>query len=98
MRSACLHQPSLYSAAECNWAVDLVTGPDYPALGQQPYTHREQNIVIWAGLKGGLSLAMALSIPHIPVKEPIVFITYAIVLFSIIIQGLTIEWVAKRNT
>ena len=54
--------------------------------------------MIWAGLKGGLSLAMALSIPHIPVKEPIVFITYAIVLFSIIIQGLTIEWVAKRNT
>ncbi len=61
-------------------------------------SHREQNIVIWAGLKGGLSLAMALSIPPIPVKEPIVFITYAIVLFSIIVQGLTIEWVAKRNS
>jgi CPA1 family monovalent cation:H+ antiporter len=59
---------------------------------------REQKIVIWAGLKGGLSLAMALSIPQIPAKEPIVFITYAIVLFSIIVQGLTIEWVAKRNT
>jgi len=31
-------------------------------------------------------------------KEPIVFITYSIVLFSIIVQGLTIEWVAQRNT
>ncbi|MCC6279661.1 MAG: sodium:proton antiporter [Saprospiraceae bacterium] len=61
-------------------------------------THREQNIVIWSGLKGGLSLAMALSIPNLPVKEPIVFITYAIVLFSIIVQGLSIEWVARRNT
>ncbi len=61
-------------------------------------TRREQNIVIWSGLKGGLSLAMALSIPSIPVKEPIVFITYSIVLFSIIVQGLTIEWVARRNT
>jgi len=59
---------------------------------------KEQNIVIWAGLKGGLSLAMALSIPQLPIKEPIVFTTYAIVLFSIIVQGLTIEWVAKRNT
>lgn len=61
-------------------------------------TRREQNIVIWSGLKGGLSLAMALSIPNIPIKEPIVFITYSIVLFSIIVQGLTIEWVARRNT
>ncbi|MCY7329988.1 MAG: cation:proton antiporter, partial [Saprospiraceae bacterium] len=61
-------------------------------------TRREQNIVIWSGLKGGLSLAMALSIPNLPVKEPIVFITYSIVLFSIIVQGLTIEWVAQRNT
>jgi len=61
-------------------------------------TRREQNMVIWSGLKGGLSLAMALSIPNTPVKEPIVFITYSIVLFSIIVQGLTIEWVVRRNT
>ena len=51
----------------------------------------------WRGLKGGLSLAMALSMPNLPVNEPIVFITYAIVLFSIIVQGLKIEWVARRN-
>lgn len=58
---------------------------------------RQQIIVVWSGLKGGLSLAMALSIPNIPEKEAIVFITYAIVLFSIIVQGLTIEWVAKKT-
>lgn len=58
---------------------------------------KDQNIVIWSGLKGGLSLAMALSIPNFPAKEPIVFITYTIVLFSIIVQGLTIEKVAKMN-
>lgn len=61
-------------------------------------THKEQMIVVWSGLKGGLSLAMALSIPNIPAKDPIVFITYAIVLFSIIVQGLTVGWVAKRYT
>lgn len=59
-------------------------------------THREQIFVVWSGLKGGLSLAMALSIPNLPVKEPIVFITYAIVLFSIIVQGLSVEWMARR--
>jgi CPA1 family monovalent cation:H+ antiporter len=61
-------------------------------------THKEQMIVVWSGLKGGLSLAMALSIPNIPEKDPIVFITYSIVLFSIIVQGLTVGWVAKKYT
>lgn len=61
-------------------------------------SHKEQMIVVWSGLKGGLSLAMALSIPNIPVKEPIVFITYAIVLFSIIVQGLTVGKVAAYYT
>ncbi len=61
-------------------------------------THKEQMIVVWSGLKGGLSLAMALSIPNIPAKDPIVFITYAIVLFTIIVQGLTVGWVAKKYT
>lgn len=59
-------------------------------------SYREQIIVVWSGLKGGLSLAMALSIPQLPVKDHIVFITYAIVLFSIIVQGLTVGWVARR--
>lgn len=61
-------------------------------------THKEQMIVVWSGLKGGLSLAMALSIPNIPIKDPIVFITYAIVLFSIIVQGLTVGRVAQYFT
>jgi len=61
-------------------------------------THKEQMIVVWSGLKGGLSLAMALSIPNMPEKDAIVFITYAIVLFSIIVQGLTVGLVAKRYT
>lgn len=75
--------------------VKLLSTLFYKTIGT---THREQNIVVWSGLKGGLSLAMALSIPNFSAKEPIVFITYAIVLFSIIVQGLSIEWVAQRNT
>jgi monovalent cation:H+ antiporter, CPA1 family len=53
-------------------------------------------LMVWCGLRGGLSFAMALSIIHLPEKQPIVFITYIVVLFSIIVQGLTIEKLAKK--
>jgi CPA1 family monovalent cation:H+ antiporter len=56
----------------------------------------EQVIITWSGLKGGLSLAMALSIPDQAIREPLVLITYAMVVFSIVIQGLSIERLAKR--
>jgi CPA1 family monovalent cation:H+ antiporter len=51
----------------------------------------------WGGLRGGLSIAMALSIPEsFASKDLIVFITYIVVLFSILVQGLTLERVARR--
>jgi CPA1 family monovalent cation:H+ antiporter len=56
---------------------------------------REQMIITWSGLKGGLSLAMALSIPVQTVREPLVLITYVVVVFSIVFQGLTIERLAR---
>ncbi len=57
--------------------------------------HKEQFVLVWGGLRGGLSLAMALSISSLEVREPIIFITYCTVLFSIIIQGLTIGKIAN---
>ena len=56
---------------------------------------REQWVLVWSGLRGGLSLAMALSIPSPEMNGMLVFITYCIVLFSIIVQGLTVEKVAN---
>lgn len=54
-------------------------------------------LMTWGGLRGGLSIAMALSLPtEWEVKPYIVFITYCVVLFSIIVQGLTLEKVVKR--
>ncbi|WP_187120149.1 cation:proton antiporter domain-containing protein, partial [Vibrio cholerae] len=56
-------------------------------------------ILTWGGLRGGLALAMALSIPSgimvipeklIDVKELILVMTYAVVVFSILVQGSTI--------
>ena len=47
-------------------------------------------LLTWGGLRGGISVALALSIPAGPERDVIVAITYVIVLFSILVQGLTI--------
>ena len=57
---------------------------------------RGQLLMTWGGLRGGLSIAMALSLSNETHKDLIVFITYIIVLFSILVQGLTVEKFAKR--
>ncbi len=53
-------------------------------------------ILTWGGLRGGISVALALSIPTAMQGEFFVVITYIVVLFSIIVQGLTIGRVVKR--
>jgi len=53
-------------------------------------------ILTWGGLRGGLSVAMALSLPDGVTKASILTITYGIVVFSIVVQGLSLERVARR--
>jgi len=53
-------------------------------------------IVIWAGLRGGISVALALSLPFSEFKPMIVSISYIIVVFSIIVQGLTLNKVVDK--
>jgi Na+:H+ antiporter len=48
------------------------------------------NILTWGGLRGGISVALALSIPLVPERTTIVTITYVIVIFSIVVQGMTL--------
>lgn len=61
------------------------------------YDKQDPLMLTWGGLRGGLSIAMALSIPEtVADKDLLVFITYACVFFSIVVQGLTLERVAKR--
>ena len=53
-------------------------------------------ILTWGGLRGGISVAMALSLATTMYKNQFLAITYIIVVFSIVVQGLTIGKVAKR--
>lgn len=53
-------------------------------------------ILVWGGLRGGVSIALALSISDSPYTKTIVAITYFVVVFSIIVQGLTIGKVANK--
>ncbi len=53
-------------------------------------------ILVWGGLRGGISVALALSLPKDMFGDMFVTITYIIVLFSIIVQGLTIGKVVKK--
>lgn len=59
-------------------------------------TKTEVAILSWGGLRGGLSIALALSLAPDMHRETFVFITFVVVVFSIIVQGLTIEGFYKR--
>ena len=47
--------------------------------------------VAWGGLRGGLSLALAVSLPDSPWKPLMLNMTFAVVVFSVIVQGLTLQ-------
>lgn len=53
-------------------------------------------VLVWAGLRGGISVALALSLPKSPERDLVVLLTYTVVLFSVIVQGLTIGRLTRR--
>jgi CPA1 family monovalent cation:H+ antiporter len=55
-------------------------------------------ILTWAGLRGGISVALALSLPPGPERSIIIAITYVIMAFSILVQGLTVGRVIRKLT
>ena len=58
---------------------------------------RHQHILFWGGLRGALALALALSLPpQIPHREEIITVAFAVVAFSIFVQGLTIKPLLRR--
>jgi len=53
-------------------------------------------ILTWGGLRGGISVALALSLPAGDARDLLLPATYVIVLFSLVVQGLTVGRVARR--
>jgi CPA1 family monovalent cation:H+ antiporter len=52
-------------------------------------------VLTWAGLRGGISVALALSLPAGEPRNTVLALTYCVVVFSILVQGLTIGRVAR---
>ncbi len=60
------------------------------AASKQRVSARHQHILVWGGLRGALGLALALGLPDdVPHHDAIVTVTFAVVAFSILAQGLT---------
>ena len=53
-------------------------------------------VLTWGGLRGGISIALALSLPEVAEKSVILAATYAVVLFTVIVQGLSLRALVKR--
>jgi len=63
---------------------------------KRPFQRGTVVILTWAGLRGGISVALALSLPPGPERAAILTITYSIMVFSILVQGLTVGRLVKR--
>jgi monovalent cation:H+ antiporter, CPA1 family len=85
-----------------------VSVPIWALQRWQPFTPGSIRVLTWGGLRGGISVAMALSLPSeaagqpVPEREIILVVTYVVVVFSILIQGLTIgpltrRWLAAKD-
>lgn len=55
-------------------------------------------ILTWGGLRGGISIALALSLPAVAEKPLLLALTYAVVVFTIVVQGLSLRTVVERLT
>ncbi|MDH3596354.1 MAG: sodium:proton antiporter [Rhodospirillales bacterium] len=61
-----------------------------------PFTRGAYPILVWGGLRGGISIALALSLPEGPIKATVLTATYVVVVFSVVVQGATVGILARR--
>jgi len=53
-------------------------------------------LLTWSGVRGGISVALALSLPPGPHREIVQMLTYSVVVFTILVQGLTVGRLVRR--
>lgn len=72
--------------------------PANTILRRNTYTKGSLITMVWGGIRGGVSIALVMSIPYSAgeTKDVLLEITYIVVLFSILVQGLTVGRVAKK--
>jgi CPA1 family monovalent cation:H+ antiporter len=71
-----------------------------PVLLLRPFREfspRVVRILTWGGLRGGISVALALSVPEGPARDLFLPVTYVVVVFSVVVQGLTIGKLVRRE-
>ncbi|MFJ2538731.1 cation:proton antiporter [Pseudomonas sp. NPDC087614] len=54
------------------------------------------SVMTWGGLRGGISVALALTLPPGEARDVVVSLTYSVVVFSILVQGMSIGKLVKR--
>jgi len=55
------------------------------------FSHGAVPILTWAGLRGGISIGLALSLPLSPQRDLLIGATYMVVVFSVLVQGMTLS-------
>jgi Na+:H+ antiporter len=63
---------------------------------RKTFTPGAVKVLTWGGLRGGISVALALSVPPGPHRAALLAVTYVVVAFSIVVQGLTIGPLVRR--
>ena len=74
-----------------------VTTPLLLLRWTQLLSARNVPFLTWAGVRGGISVALALSLPFTDAKPAILAATYAVVLWTVVVQGSTLGLVARRT-
>jgi CPA1 family monovalent cation:H+ antiporter len=70
--------------------------PSLPLNIEAPHKARSLTLLTWAGLRGGVSVALALALPDSPEKPALVAATYAVVLFTMLVQGPSLGFLLRR--
>jgi CPA1 family monovalent cation:H+ antiporter len=73
-----------------------VGAPIFAISRLSPFSPGAFPLMVWGGLRGGISIALALSLPAGPAQEVLLTVTYVVVVFSVTVQGLTVAKLARR--